>query len=48
MATIFLAATLPTRDWPAWTIALAGLTGGLLAGVVLGAVTGLVARHLEA
>jgi hypothetical protein len=47
MTAIFLAATLPTPEWPAWTIALSGIAGGIGAGVLLGAVTGLVARSLE-
>jgi NAD(P)-dependent dehydrogenase (short-subunit alcohol dehydrogenase family) len=38
---------LPTAEWPAWSIALTGVTGGLLGGVLLGAVTGIVAEDLQ-
>lgn len=47
MAAIFLGASLPTAEWPGWVIGLVGAAGGLLGGVLLGAVTGLVARRLR-
>jgi hypothetical protein len=47
MAAIFLGASLPTIEWSAWSIALTGATGGLLGGILLGAVTGIVARDLQ-
>jgi NAD(P)-dependent dehydrogenase (short-subunit alcohol dehydrogenase family) len=47
MAAIFLGASLPTIEWSAWSIALTGATGGLLGGILLGAVTGIVAQDLQ-
>ena len=47
MAAIFLGASLPTIEWSAWSIAFTGATGGLLGGILLGAVTGIVARDLQ-
>ena len=47
MSAIFLGASVPNADWPAWTIGVAGIGGGVLGGVLLGAVTGLVARELR-
>lgn len=47
MSAIFLGASLPDSESPVWFIALAGATGGTLGGLLLGAVTGLVARQLR-
>ena len=47
MAAIFLGGSLPTIEWSAWSIAFTGATGGLLGGILLGAVTGIVARDLQ-
>lgn len=47
MAAIFLGASLPTLDWPMWAIAVSGAAGGIAGGLLLGAVTGLVARDLQ-
>lgn len=47
LAAIFMGATLPAPGWPVWTIVLAGVAGGLFGGLLLGAVTGLVARNLQ-
>jgi len=46
MAAIFLGATLPTTEWPVWAIGVSGVGGGVFGGLLLGAVTGLVARQL--
>jgi hypothetical protein len=47
LSAIFLGASVPDAGSPAWFIAVAGVAGGLLGGVLLGAVTGLVARELQ-
>lgn len=47
MAAIFLGASLPTSSSSAAVIAIAGISGGLLGGICLGAITGLVARRLQ-
>jgi retinol dehydrogenase-12 len=47
MAAIFLGASLPAADWPAWAIGTTGAAGGLAGGLLLGAITGLVARTLH-
>jgi hypothetical protein len=47
MAGIFLGATLPDAHSPGWFIAVTGAAGGVCGGLLLGAVTGLVARELE-
>jgi len=47
MAAIFLGASLPVPGSSGWFIALTGAAGGVLGGLLLGAVTGLVARNLR-
>lgn len=47
MAAIFLGAALPCSDAPGWLIAILGAAGGVLGGLLLGAVTGLVAKNLR-
>jgi NAD(P)-dependent dehydrogenase (short-subunit alcohol dehydrogenase family) len=47
MAAIFLGASLPAAGSPGWFVAAAGVGGGVLGGLLLGAVTGLVARDLQ-
>ena len=47
MAAIFLGASLPAAGSPGWLIAVTGVLGGALGGLLLGAVTGLVARDLQ-
>jgi NAD(P)-dependent dehydrogenase (short-subunit alcohol dehydrogenase family) len=47
MAAIFLGALIPAAESPAWFVAITGTAGGALGGVLLGAVTGLVARRLR-
>ena len=47
MAGIFLGATLPDAHSSGWFIAVTGAAGGVCGGLLLGAVTGLVARTLE-
>lgn len=47
MTAIFIAATLPTADWSPSAIALTVVAGGAVGGLLLGAVTGLVARDLQ-
>ncbi|MEQ1827875.1 MAG: hypothetical protein ABL921_18085 [Pirellula sp.] len=47
MTAIFFGASLPTAESPGWLIAILGTTGGLLGGILLGAVTGLVAKELR-
>jgi retinol dehydrogenase-12 len=47
MTAIFLGASLPAIEWSPWSIALTGVTGGLLGGILLGAVTGIVAQDLQ-
>jgi NAD(P)-dependent dehydrogenase (short-subunit alcohol dehydrogenase family) len=46
MAGIFLGASVPSADWPSWAIAVSGASGGALGGLLLGAVTGVVAQRL--
>jgi len=46
LAAIFLGATVPSSDWPPWGIAVLGVAGGVLGGLLLGAVTGIVALRL--
>jgi hypothetical protein len=46
MAAIFLGAALPTTAWPGWLVGVSGTMGGVVGGLLLGAVTGLVARDL--
>ena len=46
MTAIFFGASLPTIEWSASSIAFTGATGGLSGGILLGAVTGIVARDL--
>jgi hypothetical protein len=47
MAAIFLGASVPESGWPAWAVGASGAAGGLCGGLLLGAITGLVARTLE-
>lgn len=47
MSAIFLGASLPSAGSSGWLIALSGAAGGVLGGLLLGAVTGLVARKLQ-
>jgi NAD(P)-dependent dehydrogenase (short-subunit alcohol dehydrogenase family) len=47
MAAIFLGASLPAAQSSRWYIVFTGAAGGMLGGVLLGAVTGLVARELQ-
>lgn len=47
MSAIFLGASLPASGSSGWFIALTGASGGLLGGVLLGAVTGVVARRVQ-
>jgi NAD(P)-dependent dehydrogenase (short-subunit alcohol dehydrogenase family) len=47
MAAIFLGASIPTLGWPVWAIAISGAAGGIAGGLLLGAVTGLVAMDLR-
>ena len=47
MAGIFLGATLPDAHSSGWFIAATGAAGGVCGGLLLGAVSGLVARTLE-
>jgi retinol dehydrogenase 14 len=47
MAAIFLGASIPGSDWAPWSIGLSGLAGGALGGVLLGAISGVVARDLR-
>lgn len=47
MAAIFLGAALPGSDASGWLVAFFGASGGVLAGMLLGAITGLVAQDLR-
>jgi hypothetical protein len=47
LSAIFLGASLPDAGSPVWFIAAAGVVGGISGGLLLGAVTGLVARALQ-
>jgi menaquinone-dependent protoporphyrinogen oxidase len=47
MLAIHYAAVLPPQTWPWWAMTLSGVAGGLVAGVLLGAISGFVARDLE-
>lgn len=47
MAAIFLGATVPSAEWPAWAIGVSGVGGGILGGLLLGAVTGPIAQRLS-
>lgn len=47
MAAIFLGASIPGGDWAPWSIGLSGLAGGALGGLLLGAISGVVARDLR-
>jgi len=47
MSAIFLGASIPTAQSSGWFITLSGAAGGVLGGIVLGAVTGLVAVRLR-
>jgi hypothetical protein len=47
LSAIFLGASVPDANSPAWVIAVSGVAGGVLGGLLLGAVTGLVARTLQ-
>lgn len=47
MAAISLGASVPRADWAPWSIGLSGLAGGALGGVLLGAISGVVARDLR-
>jgi NAD(P)-dependent dehydrogenase (short-subunit alcohol dehydrogenase family) len=47
MAAIFLGASIPGADWAPWSIGLSGVAGGALGGVLLGAISGVVARDLR-
>jgi NAD(P)-dependent dehydrogenase (short-subunit alcohol dehydrogenase family) len=47
MSAIFLGASLPESGSPTWFIAFSGAAGGVLGGLLLGAVTGLVAQKLR-
>jgi NAD(P)-dependent dehydrogenase (short-subunit alcohol dehydrogenase family) len=47
MSAIFLGASLPADGSSGWFIALSGTAGGVLGGLLLGAVTGLVAQKLQ-
>jgi NAD(P)-dependent dehydrogenase (short-subunit alcohol dehydrogenase family) len=47
MAATFLGASVPRADWAASSIGLSGLAGGALGGVLLGAISGVVARDLR-
>ena len=46
MFAIFLGTSLPAATWPAWAVGVSGAAGGLVAGLLLGAITGPVARWL--
>lgn len=46
MVAIFLGAMLPNNSTPGWLIAISGVSGGVLGGLLLGSITGLVARGL--
>jgi hypothetical protein len=47
LSAIFLGASVPDAGSPVWFIAVAGVVGGISGGLLLGAVTGLVARALQ-
>jgi hypothetical protein len=47
MAAIFRGTSVRRTDWAAWSIGLSGLAGGALGGVLLSAISGVVARDLR-